>query len=112
MNALPLFDHAAALALRDEGMERAAEHSPRFADAAYAAIERIARRQLVLFTDDLTDELHGLKPNHPNCYGSIWMRAVRNRLIQRTKETRMSRDPKKHGHQQPIYFSLIFRSTP
>ncbi len=112
MNALPLFDHAAALALRDDGMKRAAEHSPRFADAAYAAIERIARRQLVLFTDDLTAELGDVKPQHPNAFGAVWMKAIRAGLIQRTAETRASADPAKHAHQYPIYFSLVFRSTP
>lgn len=97
-----------AVKLRDEGMAQAASHAPRFSDAAYAAIERIDRRQLVLFTDDLTDELKGLKPQHPNAFGAVWMRAIRAGLIQRTTETRASRDPAKHSHACPIYFSLVF----
>lgn len=107
--ALPLFDFATARRLKAEGMERVSGHSPEYFALAYAALERVARRQLILCADDLTQELRGVARErpHPNIIGPIFQQAVRNRVIQRTTEMRHSADPIKRGRMIPVYFSLI-----
>lgn len=109
-----LFTYVEGRALRDEGMERAASHSPRFVDLACAAIKRVAKRQRHVHVDDVMPEC-GAEPAHPNAWGAAWTRAIREGIIQRTNQTRPCKtDPKKRAHNYPVYFSLIFdpRSAP
>lgn len=107
--ALPLFDFAIGQASKRAGMAQVAEHSPEYFALAYAALERIARRQLILCADDLTQELRGVSRERPhgNIIGPIWQLAIRNGLVQRTTEMRPSADPTKRGRMIPVYFSLI-----
>lgn len=85
--------------------------TPRFADAAYAAIERIARRQSTVHVDDVLKEC-SIKPSHPNAWGAVWMKAIRKGLIQRSDRVRpCATDPKKHAHQYPVYESLVWRRS-
>lgn len=106
-----LFTFADAKQRRDTGMARAAvaqeQKSPRWSEIAYAAIEAIARRQLTVHVDDVLRA--GIpKPQHPNAYGAVWLRAVRNGIIQRSAETRpCTVDPAKHAHRYSVYFSRI-----
>jgi hypothetical protein len=111
MNALPLFDFALANRLKTDGMAQVAAHAPIYSALAYAALVRIARRQLVLHADDLIAELNGLKPPHPNAIGPCWQRAVHEGLIQRTNQVRASHDPVKRARMCPVYFSLVYRSV-
>lgn len=105
-----LFTYAEAKAQRDAGMARAEAHSPIFAVAAYAAIERVSRRQAHVHVDDILAE-NVPEPNHPNAWGAVWAKAIRAGIIQRSNQTRpCATDPKKHAHQYPIYFSRIYRS--
>jgi hypothetical protein len=87
-------------------MAQAVAHSPRFADEALEAIKRVARRQIHVLVDDVLAECKA-RPNHPNAFGAVWMRAIREGIIQRTNQVRPSKDPAKHAHNYPIYFSLI-----
>jgi hypothetical protein len=110
--ALPLFDYDASQRMRNTGMKQVVEHAPEYFALAYAALERVARRQRVLFADDLTAELRSVSRErpHPNIMGPIFQHAVRNQLIQRTTEVRASADPRKRGRLCPVYFSLVHRS--
>jgi hypothetical protein len=93
---------------RDIGMSLAVSaQGPRWADIAYAAIERVARRQVHVHVDDVLRE--GVPdPTHFNAWGAVWMRAIKNGIIQRSNQTRpCTVDPGKHAHSYPIYFSRI-----
>jgi len=109
VTAADLFSYAEGQARKREGMAQVAEHSQEYFALAYAALERVARRQLVLCADDLTQELRGVSRErpHPNISGPIWQLAIRNGMLQRTTEVRPSADPCKRGRMLPVYFSLI-----
>jgi len=110
MDLVELADH-----LRDKGMSLAATAEafvqPDFSTAAYRMICALAQSQETLFVDDLLDALD-IEPSHPNAFGSVWMRAIRNHIIAPTGERRKSKDPKKHAHQYVVYKSLICRRAP
>lgn len=103
-----LFTYAEAKQRRDTGVARAAEaQGPRWVEIAYAAIERVALRQITVHIDDVIRE--GVpKPHHFNAMGSVWLRAIKRGIIQRSNQTKpCTVDPAKHAHQYPIYFSRI-----
>ena len=108
MDLVELADH-----LRDVGMSLAARAEdftqPDFATAAYVAIRAVALRQELLYVDDIRRQCL-LEPSHFNAWGPVWMRAIRDGLIERTGQYRKSTDPKKHAHQYPVYRSLLFRA--
>lgn len=111
MSAADLFSYAEARERRDRGMAlaEAAQNRkvPRWSDIAYAAIENVARRQVHVFVDDVLAA--GVpEPAHFNSWGPVWKRAIDNGVLQRTNQTRVSADPKKHCHSYPIYFSQIY----
>ena len=107
-----LFSHAAARAARDRGLTQATGHAARFAESAYAAIKAVAERQATVHIDDVL-RLGLAPPHHPNAWGAVWMKAIRDKLIERTVETRpCTLDRKKHAHRYPVYRSLVRRSAP
>ena len=110
MDLVELADH-----LRDRGMSLAARAEdftqPDFAQAAYMAIRAVALRQETLFVDDVLRQCL-VTPSHPNAFGAVWMRAIRDGVIEPTGQRRKSSDPKKHAHQYPIYRSLIVHRAP
>lgn len=101
-----------AMQRRDIGMIEAefAETlvNPDFAEVAYAAICHVARRQCELHVDDIL-RFCKVKPSHPNAWGAVWMRAIKDGTISRTGTVRpcMS-DPLKHKHNYPVYRSGLF----
>lgn len=109
-------DYAAreALRRRDVGMIEAefAETlvNPDFAEVAYAAICHVARRQNEVHVDDVL-RFCKVRPSHPNAWGAVWMRAIRDGTIMRTGAVRpcMS-DPLKHKHNYPVYASGVFHA--
>ena len=106
-----LFAWSEAQTLRDQGMALAADaqesEAPGFSALAYAAIEMVARRQTEVHVDDVLAECP-IRPAHPNAYGSVWLRAIRNRIIERTGTVRPCRtDARKHSHNYPVYRSLV-----
>ena len=96
---------------RDRGMARAegtqAAADPTWALRAYEAIVSIAKRKSSVHVDDVLETFQ-VAPKRPNAWGAVWMRAIRNRIIERTGLSGPCKtDPKKHAHQYPIYRSLI-----
>lgn len=103
-----LFQYAEdSRALRDKGMTRAAETDVAWSELAYLALVDVARVKSELHTDDLASFF--LTPPSPNAWGAIWMRAIRNRVIEKTGRYRPSIQKIKHAHEYPIYRSLIAR---
>jgi len=41
----------------------------------------------------------------------VWMRVIRNGVLEKTGCMRQTTDRKKHAHEYPIYRSLIFREA-
>lgn len=116
MNApvLDLFAFTEAKERRDAGMARAAaaqdRDTPKWSDIAFAAIERVARRQPHVHVDDILAE-NVPEPEHYNAWGGVWSRAIKRDIIQRSNQTRpCKRDAKKHAHASPVYFSRIYGS--
>jgi hypothetical protein len=99
--------YTVARELRDAGMAQAAERAPTWSARAYDAIVRVARRQPEVHIDDMLAERLP-PPNHPNAWGAVWARAIKDRIIERTLETRPCRtDPAKHAHRYPVYRSRV-----
>ena len=117
MNApqqLSFDDYTASQAMRsrDVGMIEAefAETlvNPDFAEVAYAAICHVARRQLEIHVDDVL-RFCKVKPSHPNAWGAVWMRAIKDGVIARTGTVRPClSDPVKRVHNYPVYRSGLF----
>lgn len=109
---MDLFEMAAALRARDIGMVEAefAETlvNPDFSEIAYAAICRAARSQCEVHVDDVL-AICKVKPSHPNAWGAVWMRAIKDGVIERTGRVRPClSDAGKHKHQYPVYRSGLF----
>lgn len=101
-----------AMAARDIGMIEAefAETlvNPDFAEVAYAAICHVARRQMEVHVDDIL-RFCKIKPSHPNAWGAVWMRAIRDGVISRTGTVKPClSDAGKHKHNYPLYRSGLF----
>ena len=92
---------------RDIGMAKASR-SEQWAVAAYAAIVRLAKQQAEVHVDDVLCSF-SLRPHHYNAWGAIWLKAVREGVLENTGRMRQTAHRKKHAHQYPIYRSLIFR---
>jgi hypothetical protein len=98
-----------AESLRERGMSLAADAqdrvAPAWADEAFNAIVKVARCQSTVFVDDVWPKV--APPSHPNAFGAVWMRAIRQKVIEPTGERRRSIAPRKHAHSYPVYRSLI-----
>lgn len=97
---------------RDTGMARAAEAEDRsetgFADALYAAIVAVAKRQATVHFDDV-NPLLTVRPLHFNASGSVWLRAIKDGVIVATGRTRpCATDRRKRAHNSPVYRSTLF----
>lgn len=106
-----------AVALRDVGMVEAefaeALTGSNFAEVAYAAICHVARRQSEVHVDDV---LHYIKvrPKSPNVWGSVWRRAIRDRVLLKLPTDRFRpclSDPTKHAHEYRAYTSGLFHGA-
>jgi len=108
---LSLLDAIEAVKRRDRGMALASDaqdrKAPKWSEVAYAAIERVARRQIHVHVDDVLRE--GVpQPHHPNAWGVVWMRAIKAGVIQHSNQTKpCATDKRKHAHRYPIYFSRV-----
>jgi hypothetical protein len=105
------FDDYTARQLRDIGMveaEFAEALISDFTELAYAAICHIARRQSEIHVDDVLRHVKG-RPSHPNCWGQIWRRAIKEGVLLKTGTVRPClSDPGKHMHESPVYRSGLF----
>jgi hypothetical protein len=88
-------------------MSAKAAAAPGWAERAYQAIVAVARFRPTVHVDDVllifTEE-----PRHPNAWGLVWIRALRNHVISRTETMRETRDRRKHRHRYPVYASQLF----
>jgi hypothetical protein len=108
---MDLFAWAETLKLA--GMSRAAEaeerRHPGFQAAAVELIRSIAAKQQSVHIDDVLTASE-LRPHHPNAWGAVWSRAIREGIIAKTGQRRRCRtDAGKHAHDYPVYRSLIWR---
>ena len=104
-----LFEYGEAIRRRNEGMTLAASHSPSFGEAAYIALIALAQRKEFIHIDDFLRAFPE-RPNSPNAMGSVWQRAIKNKIIKHSGRVAPCRtEAKKHAHQYPIYCSLIFK---
>ena len=98
-------------ALRDAGMALATEaqeqEQPGWGERAYQAIVRVASMQSTVHIDDVRRVFHEEAPNHPRAWGAVWVRAVKDRVLEPTGTVRNTTDPRKHRHPCPIYRSLL-----
>ena len=97
--------------LRDAGVELAAsaqeEKSPGWSARAYAAILTVARSKPTVHVDDVLAQFEE-KPAHPNAWGSVWVRAIREKVLARTgRVAPCVRDAGKRAHNYPVYQSLV-----
>lgn len=96
--------------LRDNGMALASDAQERveigWAELAYMAILSVARMKETVHVDDVR-AIFSHEPHHHNAWGAVWMRAIRDGVIERTGTVRPSIDPKKHKHQYAVYRSLV-----
>ncbi len=91
---------------RDAGMARA-DRDEQWASTTYQMIVRLAKQQAEVHVDDVLQVVLS-EPPHFNSWGSVWMRAIRNGVLEKTGRMRQTADRKKHAHEYPIYRSLIF----
>jgi hypothetical protein len=111
---MDLFAHAelrkTAERLRDRGMGLAADAQdrtiPNWSALAYMAILAVARMQETVHVDDVK-AIFPHEPHHFNAWGAVWMRAIKDGVIERTGAMRPSTDPRKHKHQYALYRSLL-----
>jgi hypothetical protein len=106
-----LFSWADGAALRDAGMMTAAEaqehEQPGWAERAYQAIIAVARQRASVHVDDVL-RVFPEQPAHPNAWGSVWQKAIREGVITRSGTVRETQDRRKHRHQYPVYLSAVF----
>lgn len=113
--AANLFEYAERAAqLRDTGMALARiaqdDKAPEWAALAYEAILKAARSKETVHVDDVL-AIFKVVPHHPNAWGSVWMRAIKAGVIERTGMVRPClSDTGKHKHQYPIYRSMVYRA--
>lgn len=111
---------ATAEQLRDAGINLAItaqeNHTPGWADEAYAAISRVALRQPTVHVDDVAREVEGVlpAPHHANAWGGVWRRAILRGIIRRTGDVMPAGSTypahaHKHARAYPVYRSEIFR---
>ena len=101
-----------AVRLRDMGMVEAefaeALTGSDFSEVAYAAICHVARRQSEVHVDDVL-RFCKVRPSHPNAWGAVWVRAIKDGTLMRTGIVRPCvSDPLKHKHNYPVYRSGVF----
>jgi hypothetical protein len=106
-----LFTWADGAARRDAGMAAAAAAQERdgagWAERAYRAIVIVALFKPEVHVDDVL-AIFDEAPAHPNAWGAVWARAIRDGVIRRGTAVRESRAPRKHRHCYPVYVSLIW----
>lgn len=106
-----LFDLMSGRERRDTGMGLAeAGEGTAWGEYAYQILKTLAEELPEVHTDDLERCLEW-HPRHPNAAGAVWMRALRNGLLERTGRVRPSKQPTKRAHSYPVYRSLVFRGA-
>lgn len=102
--SLPLLDYAASVAARDEALNRVALHAgSEFMKAGLFAISNIKG-------EDVTGEAvrviligQGIKPHHPNAWGSLVRQAIKLGLLIETGLYTKMTDVRSHARKTQIY---------
>ncbi len=85
--------------------------SPLWHERAYAALVTLARMSPTIHIDEYLSAFPE-KPSHPNAFGAVWQRAIREHVIVHSGRVKpCTVDPTKHKHQSPVYLSLLYRRT-
>jgi len=108
---MDLVDLAEDLKQRGMFLASAAQEfvSPLWSERAFHALKALARMQATVHADDMARAFTE-KPSHPNAFGAVWQRAIRERVITHSGRVKACTvDPGKHKHQSPVYLSLIYR---
>jgi hypothetical protein len=96
-----------ARAAADAAIERAGAGSGEdWQRVALAAIERIARSQETLTTDDVWEHVEA--PSEPRAVGCAMRRAAREGLIRKTGRVKPSRRKECHGRDVAVWRSLVW----
>lgn len=104
-------DGAAAIAARDEGMSRVEVRSAPWRVVAWDALIAVARRTVVLSSEDVWRELDRMgvsRPIEPRAIGPVMMRAVREGVLTPLGYERGT-DPKHHRDILRVYRSTVSR---
>jgi hypothetical protein len=77
-------------------------------DMALTVIEKIARRQRFMTSDDVWDEIGDGAPRHYNSMGAVMHEAISLGYIQRTGRCTKSTRPSRKGSQLQIHESRLY----
>jgi hypothetical protein len=114
--------------LKNKGMKKAAKAQnniysggnftiyPKWTELAYMVIESTAKKNSTVHVDDVAKQAVLMKlpvPEKSNAWGSVWTKAIRNGLIQRSGNMRAAgqnfpEHAHKHARLYPVYDSLVF----
>ena len=113
MNDLFTFAAREAERRKQRGMGLAADaqerDAPGFGELAYRHIVRLAQRHPEIHIDLFLSTFE-FKPDRPNAMGSVWQRAIREKIIAHSGRVRKCKaDPVKAAHSYPVYSSLVYR---
>jgi hypothetical protein len=102
---------------RDEGIERAARANAFWRENAEACLQRVARRQSSLTSDDVWEDLQrwGIHPPpEPRAMGAVMRHGESAGWIERTDATRVSPNPSTPNHRRPqrVYQSTSYAGKP
>lgn len=99
-------DATASRAAKQEAMARVDDHAdPEWKEAAFAAVERVARARETFTPDDIWVEVP--KPREPRALGPVMLRARRAGICAPTGRHVKSRIPSQHQNPITEYRSLV-----
>ena len=109
-----LFDALTGAQLRDDAIERVAEHAaPGFLDLAVLAIERVARARPRFIVDAVWQELGDAVSTHEKrAMGAAMQQGRRLGFIDPTDDFAPSDQPQCHANPRRIWASRLYRSAP
>ncbi len=99
-------DPAPAVADRDAALEQVAENAEVAASFMSRGLAAIAQLPAGDWTgEDVRDRLTaaGIVPHHPNAWGALVSKAVRDKLLTPTGERRPMRGPRSHARRTDVY---------
>jgi len=99
-------DEGAAMADRDAALGRVADNAEAATSFMTRGLAEIARLPAGEFTgEDVRDCLVrlGVAPHHPNAWGALIAKAVRDKLLTPTGERRAMRGPRSHARRTDVY---------
>lgn len=107
-----LFDPLAAIAARDEAIQRVDDHAaPEWKALAHKTLREVAAATAEFTTDDLIRA--GLnKPREPRALGAIMRWGVSHGLIEATGRVRRSEQVTNHSRPMAVWRSRVYKDTP